>query len=127
LLNTDLSQYSGSEVDRLEERVDETVESLIRLLERYIREDFQYKPLDFGGTAQYFTLDVISAIAHGKPFGYLDADTDLYDYIKLTEKAMPAFMAIAILPWLMSLFEWSVFKALLPSDKDPIGFGKIMG
>ncbi|CRG91690.1 Alpha-galactosidase 3 [Talaromyces islandicus] len=119
--------YSGREVDRLEERIDETVQSLVRLFERYISEGSQYKPLDFGRKAQYFTLDVISAVAHGKPFGYLDADTDLYDYIKLTEKAIPAFMVITILPWLMSLFQWGIFKALLPSDKDPIGFGKIMG
>jgi hypothetical protein len=31
-------------------------------------------------------MDGISAVAHGKSFGYLEANNDLYDYIKLTEK-----------------------------------------
>ena len=35
-----------------------------------------YRPMDFVQKTQFFTLDVISALAFGVPFGYLARDED---------------------------------------------------
>lgn len=76
---------------------------------------------------QYLTLDVISTIAFGRTFGFLDKDGDLFDYIKTTENSLPLMQMIALLPWLLNVLQSRLFKAFMPSSKDAVGLGKIMG
>jgi hypothetical protein len=100
---------------------------LIQLLEsKYLSTDTDFKPVDFAPKAQYFTLDVISEIAFGEAFGNLEADDDVASYIKATEETIPLIVFLGIFPWLARiLFSWPC-KYLLPSDKDPLGMGKLM-
>ncbi|KAK0367916.1 cytochrome P450, partial [Colletotrichum limetticola] len=58
--------YSGKEVVDLEAKIDESVLRLMSMIDAYASQD---KRFDFGLKAQYFTLDVISDLAFGKPFG----------------------------------------------------------
>jgi hypothetical protein len=83
--------------------------------------------MDFGQKAQFFTLDVISAVAYGFPFGFLTTDTDVYHYIEMSEKVVPAAMVVTVYPWINHILTSSFMKSLLPSAADPIGFGKILG
>jgi hypothetical protein len=87
-----------------------------------------YRPVDFARTAQYFTLDVITAAAFGGAFGYLERDEDVHDYIKTTEETAPVIVFATLLP-LLSRFLTSSFvrRFVMPSAKDKIGLGKIMG
>ena len=82
--------------------------------------------VDFGRKAQYFTLDVISDIAFGKPFGFISTDSDVYKYIETTEKTLPMVMVTTVLPFLVTLFASPLFKPALPSEKDVLGFGRVM-
>ncbi|KAK1593185.1 cytochrome P450 [Colletotrichum navitas] len=111
--------YSGREVENLETKFDENLSRLFTLIERYIDAD---KPFDFGRKAQFFTLDVVSDLAFGKPLG-----SDVYEYIKTTEKSLPTFVASTVYPWIIRLSASPLFRALLPSEKDPLGLGKVMG
>jgi hypothetical protein len=77
--------------------------------------------------AQYFTLDVISDVAYREPFGFLATDSDLYDYLKIVESVFVAASMVTIFPWLNWLLGLQIMKAALPSDKDPLGIGKITG
>lgn len=83
--------------------------------------------MDFGQKAQFFTLDVISSVAYGFPFGFPDTDTDVYQYIELSEKVVPAAMVVTVYPWLNNILTSSLMKSVLPSATDQIGFGKILG
>jgi hypothetical protein len=47
---------------------------LVKLVGNYATTSGEFKPMDFGRKAQYFTLDVISVAAFGKAFGYLATD-----------------------------------------------------
>ncbi|WYZ41627.1 hypothetical protein EsH8_V_000522 [Colletotrichum jinshuiense] len=116
--------YSGREVENLEEKIDDNLLRLIRLIDDYIDTG---KPFDFGRKAQFFTLDVISDIAFGEPFGFMATDSDVHGYIEQTEKAMPLFMAVTVFPWIIRMFASPLFRAVLPSEKDRLGFGKVMG
>ncbi|EFQ29169.1 pisatin demethylase [Colletotrichum graminicola] len=116
--------YSGREVENLETKIDENLSRLFTLIERYIDAD---KPLDFGRKAQFFTLDVISDLAFGKPLGFMETDSDVYDYIRTTEESLPMLMVSTVYPWVVRLFGSPLFRALLPSEKDRLGFGKVMG
>ncbi|KDN60126.1 hypothetical protein CSUB01_02785 [Colletotrichum sublineola] len=77
--------------------------------------------------AQFFTLDVTSDLAFGKPFGFMETDSDVYKYIKTTEESLPVFVATTVYPWVIRLFASPLFRPLLPSEKDRQGFGKVMG
>nr|XP_036589361.1 pisatin demethylase [Colletotrichum truncatum]KAF6801366.1 pisatin demethylase [Colletotrichum truncatum] len=116
--------YSGREVQGLEKKIDDNILQLVRLLEGYVDAG---RPFDFARKAQFFTLDVISDLAFGEPLGFMATDSDMYDYIKTTEETLPFFMVTTVIPWLVKLFASPLFRSVLPSEKDKVGFGKVMG
>jgi hypothetical protein len=121
-------QYSGKENEKLEETVDRNIQALVDLIRRkYLSTDKENKPLDFGRKAQYFTLDVISDVAYREPFGFMETDSDLYDYTKIVESVFVAAAMVTIFPWINWLLNLSIMKAILPSDEDTLGIGRIQG
>jgi len=125
MLPTNSSQYSGRDVENFETLVDENIAALIQLVDGYA--SGEHKPMDFGRKAQYFTLDVISSVAYGKAFGYMSTDSDLYAYIENIEKALPFVLIGTIFPSFNWIMRQDIVQKYLPSDKDPAGFGAIMG
>lgn len=105
--------------------MDKDILALIHLLEsRYIAHDTVF---DFGRKAQYFTTDVISRLAFGKPFGFLAADSDVYKHIDIMERQLPLSGFIATFPGLIEAFSWPLLRSLVPSPKDKVGLGRLMG
>ena len=94
---------------------------------KYISTNTEYKPVDFALKTQFFTLDVISDIAFGKAFGDLDADKDVSSLIQTSEETLPMIVLLGAFPWLANVFFAYPFKLLLPSDKDTVGLGKLIG
>ena len=111
----------------MEQKIDENVANLVTLIEKYLTTGSDFKPFDFGRKAQFFTLDVITHLAYGKAFGFLKTDSDVYEYIKTVEETLPAAMLVTVLPWMNWLLQTKLVKRILPSEKDPIGFGKLLG
>ncbi|KAK2751927.1 hypothetical protein FQN55_008669 [Onygenales sp. PD_40] len=119
--------YAGKGLDSLHETIDKQIAQFIRVLEdKYLSTEAELKPVDFARKVQYLTLDVISTLAFGRTFGFVEADSDLFDYIKTTEASVPLMMIICLKPLLSDLLRFPLLKALLPSDKDVLGLGKIM-
>ncbi|RBR23678.1 uncharacterized protein FIESC28_03474 [Fusarium coffeatum] len=116
--------YSGKEVDNIETTVDINVERLIELIDTKYAS--QNRPFDFGYKAQYFTLDVISALAFGEQFGDLETDSDVNGYINAMEESMPTIIVTTVMPWMMKLLQLPIFKPMLPSEKDKAGVGRVM-
>ena len=120
-------QYSGKENEDLEGTIDRNIQALIELIrEKYLSTDSENKPMDMGRKVQYFTLDVISDAAYRQPFGYLASDSDMHGYIEQVEKVFTSALMVTIFPSLNWVLRLSILKAALPSDKDPLGFGKII-
>lgn len=116
--------YSGKEVDNLESRIDENVQRLVNLIEtKYVS---QGKPFDFGRKAHYFTLDVIADLAFGAPFGDLETDSDVYGYIEILEETIVSVILASVMPWIMKMLQFPLFKGMLPSEKDKAGVGRVM-
>ena len=84
--------------------------------------------MDFSRKAQFFTLDVITDIAFGKPFGDLVADEDRHEYLTITDKMMPVLHWLVVFPGVVDLLEipW-IGRRILPSSGDDFGVGKVMG
>ena len=122
--------YAGKENPGMENEIDERIRDLISLIERkYVSTDEEPgRQMDFGQIAQFFTLDVISGLAFGQPFGDLIVDEDKFDYIKTNEEAFPVIVSMSELREVRSFLEKSsLMKLLAPSAKDKIGFGKVIG
>ena len=121
--------YSGKENPRLESDIDGRVRDLINLIERkYVcTEKTPGIQMDLARKVQFFTLDVISALAFDQPFGDLVVDEDKFDYIKCTEEALHTMLLMTELPEVRSFLEKSsLVKLLAPSAKDKIGLGRII-
>ncbi|KAH7118581.1 benzoate 4-monooxygenase cytochrome P450 [Dactylonectria estremocensis] len=119
--------YSGKDVDGLHESIDEGVARFVRLIEdKYLSSASDYRPVDFARKTQYMTLDIISKIAFGAPFGFMDRDEDFYDYINTVEASVPMMQMFALIPWLINLLQSPLCKAMMPSERDAVGLGPIM-
>ncbi|KAK3312760.1 pisatin demethylase [Apodospora peruviana] len=117
--------YSGREVDGLEARLDRNILDLVGLIEtKYMTAN---KPFDFGRKIQYLTLDILSDIGFSDRFGFLEADADLWEYLETLEKNFPTAMMLTVLPWVVELLGSPLLASLMPSDKDPIGIGRMIG
>jgi hypothetical protein len=112
----------------MERTIDRQIAKLVQLIERkYISSGKEYRPMDLGKKGQFFTLDVISDLAFGKPFGYLEHDDDVFDYIKITDQYILAMLLMANVPWLARLTHTRLFRNLLPKETDKLGFGAFIG
>ncbi len=112
----------------MEGTVDKQIAKLVALIEtKYISSGPDYRPMDLGQKGQFFTLDVISDLSFGKPFGYLEQDDDVFDYIKITDDYIPAMVVMGNVPWLARLTHTPLFRNLLPKESDKLGFGAFIG
>ena len=121
--------YSGKENPGLEQSIDKHIINLVNLIERkYISEGTSLKRMDLARITNYFTLDVISDVAFGSPFGDVKDDEDKFEYIKTIGENLPLMVLMAILPQIHGFLEKSSLMALLgPNAKDRVGLGRIVG
>ncbi|KAK3352631.1 cytochrome P450 [Lasiosphaeria hispida] len=108
-----------------EENMDGQIAQLVGLIDRnYISTDStNFRPCDFGVLGQYVALDVIGSLLFSKPFGFLQQDGDVGQYIQTLDDFLPVRAAVGslpILPWLQPILNY-----LLPTDKDQSGLGKL--
>ncbi|KAI9768093.1 MAG: hypothetical protein M1840_005127 [Geoglossum simile] len=121
--------YSGKDNPHLEKCIDNRILDLVKLIEdKYISEGSCLRPMDFARKAQYFTLDVITDIAFGEPFGDLTADEDVHEYLTTIDRLMPVLHWITVFPDIADLaaIPW-IGRMVLPSSGDDFGVGKVMG
>jgi hypothetical protein len=78
---------------------------------------------DIARKAQFFTLDVITDLAFGEPFGDLATDSDVHNWIHELEKNLPILVQATNLPWVMGLMRHWPFRMLIPSEADNVGLG----
>jgi hypothetical protein len=121
-------QYSGKENPSLERAVDAQIANFITLLEtKYLSTEEKYRPVDFAEKVQFFTLDVISDLAFGEAFGYLEKDQDVFDFISITRSYFPVTLVMANLPVVVDLLHSRLFSGALPKETDKLGFGAFIG
>ncbi|KAH6629304.1 cytochrome P450 [Boeremia exigua] len=120
--------YSGKENESMESTIAIHIANFIHLIEtKYLSTTQIYRPVDFGEKASFFTLDVISDLAFGQAFGYLDTDEDKYDYLEITKASIPFMMTVADIPALADVLQSRVLRKLFPSETDKLGFGAFIG
>ncbi|KAL8351285.1 hypothetical protein RB598_006187 [Gaeumannomyces tritici] len=117
--------YSGREMPDFEAGVDGQVRTLVDAMRRgYARTGAL---LDLGPISTYFTMDVITRLGFGQEFGYLAAETDLYNFLGSVKDLWPRMSTSADVPWIRNVLFSSFFLKLLgPKPQDKEGFGALM-
>ena len=112
----------------MEGTIDRHVARLVGLIDRkYVSTADKYRPVDFALKTQFLTLDVISDLAFGKPFGYLEKDDDVFDYIQITTSLIPALTVLSNIPSLAHILHSRLLRDALPKATDKLGFGALIG
>lgn len=120
-------QYGGKSIEGLHESIDVGIARFIQLLEeKYVSTDADYRPVDLAPKVQFMALDIISTIAFGEPFGFLEADADKFEYIGQTTEAFPTMLMIGMIPWLIGFLQSSVMAPFRPSEKNTNGLGPLV-
>ena len=121
-------QYTGKKTVDLESTVDVHVNKFVQLIKtKYLSSDGESKVMDLCEKAGYFTMDVIIELATGASFGNLTSDSDQHDLLRLNRKQSPALVLIGSMPWVLKLLQIPfIGKRLFPSDKDKVGYGRVL-
>lgn len=122
--------YSGKENHHLEQEVDEKLLQMHELIrEKYLNrpEEGVFRILDLGRVTSFFTLDVISKIAFGEPFGFLDQDEDPFGYLANLAQFLPAIIVFGVYTELTNILKVPILKSALPKSTDKRGLGRVMG
>jgi hypothetical protein len=122
------SKYSGKENPGLEQSIDDRCEDLIGLIrKKYLSSENLLHKLDFAQISQYFTMDVLTDVAFGAPFGYLERDEDVHDYIKTIRAFMPVLELQTNHPTINYLMSSRLVQAIAaPTAKDRTGMGPVI-
>lgn len=123
-----VSQYTTKQNQQLEQKITDGIHSFVRYIETRITSEDHSCVVDFSKVAQYYTLDVVTDIAFGKPFGYLAKDEDLHDYHATFAEQAPMISVINSMPSVSRFLNQGWAKKLwAPTSKDKKGVGKLMG
>lgn len=80
---------------------------------KYISTPTVYRPIDFAVKASFLTLDILTSVAFGAPFGYLSQDEDVYDYIAILNRYLPIVALCQVFPWLDRVLRSRVVRYVL--------------
>lgn len=109
----------------LESKIDTQLLSFISL---FTKAAATGHPLDLAEKTQYFTLDSLTDIAFGAPFGFLTKDTDLYEYNKSSTEFFPVMELGTNIPFIHSILSSRLVQSLAgPKPEDKKGLGAIVG
>lgn len=94
------------------------------VLSRYARSG---ETLDFCVWIEFAAYDIISAVAFGAPFGFLEKGIDLHGLARAKEIGLPLFGIASKIPLVRKLLCSPLLGGLLPKPGDKKGIGAAMG
>ena len=84
-----------------EARIDAVVFDLINLIKsKYLSRGLDFRPSDFGPTAEFFTLDVITDLIYGETFGYVTKNNDVLSSLQNVQTILALHFLTAPFPLL---------------------------
>jgi hypothetical protein len=125
--------YAGKDIPDLESTIDERIVDFVRRIEQnWLSTAEGTKSFDIARRIQYLTVDVITHLSFGKPLGFVEADTDKFNFLATIETQLPIVQHFSVIlelnTWLSRAanIKW-LGKYLVPSHTDKTGIGMIMG
>lgn len=116
--------YTGKEVQAIEAKIDQRLLDFVSLIQKYIARNAAF---DFSEKTQYFTMDSLTDMAFGAPFGFLTKDEDLYEYNKSSTEFFPVMELATNVPAIWSIISSRLMQKLAgPKPEDRKGLGAII-
>ncbi|KAK4653471.1 hypothetical protein QC762_506620 [Podospora pseudocomata] len=122
--------YAGRETEGgLERAVDAQLVRLVDLIRRkYLSTPDELRSIDFAKLSRCFTMDVISGLVFGKPWGHLDEGEDVLGWIGTMDKLLPMMSVGLELPALRDIMipKYGLLRWFGPKTSDKSGLGVVM-
>jgi cytochrome P450 len=84
--------------------------------------------MDFAKLASFFTLDSLTTLTFGSPFGFVTKNEDLYDYVKTSNAFFPFMELGTNVPLIHSVLSSNLVQSIAgPKAEDRLGLGAIIG
>jgi hypothetical protein len=119
--------YNGHDGVDIEGGIDTQIAKLkdmIRL--HYLSTPTQTRKADLVWIIRYFTMDSVTSLAYGEPFGYLEANEDLYGFNKQVQDMAKPMAVMLDTPILRTLVNSPLAPHLLPKVTDKKGMGRLI-
>ena len=88
------------------------------------------KVLDISRMIQYLTMDIITHLLFGEPFGYVGTQSDIHGLLQVLEERLPVVVIISLFTELCSLILFISYipwvRNILPNRRDKHGVGQVM-
>lgn len=88
------------------------------------------KVFDISRMIQYLTMDVITHLLFGEPFGYVRTQSDVHRMLQVVQERLPVVEIMSLFPEICSLILFMSYipwvKNILPNCRDKHGIGQVM-
>jgi cytochrome P450 len=123
-----LAGYAGKGID-VEGMLDDQISKFVNLIDTYlVSTEDNFRPLNLAEYVGYFTEDTSSLFGYGKPFGYMDARSDMWGYLHISHDVIPSLASLtALSPLVRSIVQSPLLTPLLPKPTDSHGVGRLLG
>ena len=119
--------YNGRDKVDIEGGVDTQVAKLKALIRReYLSTAIETNKANLVWLIRFFTLDSVTALAYGEPFGYMDANADLFGFNKQVQEMNKPMAAIIDTPVLRTLVKSPLAPHIMPKVTDKEGMGRLI-
>ena len=119
--------YNGRDNVDIEGGVDAQLVQLKSLIRRhYLSTAADMQQVDLVWIIRFFTLDVVTSLAYGEPFGYLQANEDLFGFNQQVQELSKPMSVMLDTPFLRTLIDSPLAPHFLPKVTDKKGMGRLI-
>ncbi|KAM7202670.1 cytochrome P450 [Rhypophila sp. PSN 637] len=119
--------YNGRDQVDIHGGIDTQVAKLKALIRReYLSTATETRKADLVWLIRFFTLDSVTALAYGEPFGYLDANADLFGFNKQMQDMNKPMAVMVDTPVLRTMVNSPLAPHIMPKVTDKQGMGRLI-
>lgn len=120
--------YNGRDDVDIEGGLDNQIANLKELIRRhYLSTPETIRKADLVWIIRFFTMDAVTALAYGEPFGYMETNEDLFGFNKQVQDGAKVMSVIVDTPFLRNLFKSPLLSPFMPKASDAKGVGRLIG
>uniref|UniRef100_A0A093VCR3 Pisatin demethylase n=1 Tax=Talaromyces marneffei PM1 TaxID=1077442 RepID=A0A093VCR3_TALMA len=125
--------YAGKDIEGIEKIIDERINNWITMIkDRWISNSTNTKMFDIARRIQYLAVDIITHLCFGAPLGFVETDSDVYNFLFTIESQLPIVQHFSVIieinTFVERLLRWKWLKSkVAPKATDKTGIGMIMG
>ncbi|KAK0701595.1 cytochrome P450 [Lasiosphaeria miniovina] len=119
--------YNGRDKVDIEGGTDAQIAKLKALIRRhYLSTPAELRSVDLVWIIRFFTLDAVTSLAYGEPFGYLEANQDLFGFNKQVDELSKPMSVMIDTPVLRALGNSPLAPHIMPKVTDKKGMGRLI-